>query len=128
MNKKERSKVKSCMIHVVQLTNKFLIINLIIFNIELSRKYFLLSDNVLFPSKILIQTFLVVFWSVGRLSFCIVVGDIWHQHQKMSPQTNLLRYFLNMSVFISIQQKLYEMSPSSSISALYNLRDKLLTR
>ena len=33
-----------------------------------------------------------------------------------------------MSVFISIQQKLYEMSPSSSISALYNLGDKLLTR
>ena len=65
---------------------------------------------------------------VRRLCSCIVVVDIWHQHQKMSPQTNLLRYFLNMSVFISIQQKLYEMSPSSSLSALYNLRDRLLTR
>ena len=125
----ERGKVKSCMIHVVQLTNKFLIINLIIFNIELSRKYLFLPPSVLmFSFQDFAKKISSCVLDVGRLCCCIVGLDIWQQHQKMSPQTNLLRYFLNMSVFISIQQKLYEMSPSSSISALYNLRDKLLTR
>ena len=43
-----------------------------------------------------------------HLSYDQRAGNLWHCHQEMSSQTNLLLYFLNMSVFISIQQKLYE--------------------